>query len=295
MRLASLLVLGTAYLLSAGAASLADEPEHDPLPDGMKGFSGELSGTIVSTGELGIVLAVERVGRVWEKNEAPHPGSAVGKKLLINVQWVQGDDGNWHPFETHVRFFRTLRPHQKLMIEVVNDEGERLHVLELTEEQRERASRGGEEREGNEDEEGERHEHHEGEGHEDEEGERHKHHEGEGHEDEEGEREEEREPWKGFSGLVRGVVREKSERNVFFLHVEAVEKVWRNNKAHEPESLAGRTIRVLPQVRKGDDGRWRQIEAHVRFVRRLEVGDAIRVEVVNDEGDGFHILELPRE
>ena len=78
-----------------------------------------LSGTVVRKAEHGFVL------------KAGAPKAAAGHELLINVQWEKGEGDNWRPVPVHVRFVEGLKPGDETKIEVVNDEGDRLHILEL--------------------------------------------------------------------------------------------------------------------------------------------------------------------
>ncbi|TET31965.1 MAG: hypothetical protein E3J72_20955 [Planctomycetota bacterium] len=113
-----------------------EECEFDGLPDGMHGFSGILKGKVVGKIRNGFVLLVTDVVRLWKNNEAENPESAVGKRLPILAQWRESDNGKWHPDEIHLRFIKGLDIGAVIKIEVVNDEGERLHILELSREQR---------------------------------------------------------------------------------------------------------------------------------------------------------------
>ncbi|MHC4663522.1 MAG: hypothetical protein ACYS8W_17825 [Planctomycetota bacterium] len=112
------------------------EHEWDALPDGMVGFSGMLGGKVVGKVKNGFILHVKKILKLWKGNEAENPESAIGKNLVILAQWKKGDNGKWHPIETHLRFINRLEIGQFIHIEVRNDEGERLHILELSEEQR---------------------------------------------------------------------------------------------------------------------------------------------------------------
>jgi len=114
------------------------EREGPWIPDGLHGFRGMLEGEVAGRQEHGFTLHVTRIHRVWEQSKATSPESAVGKTLLINVSWRQGDDGRWHPVENQEKFVRTLREGEEIRIDVGNLEAERLHILELTQEQRER-------------------------------------------------------------------------------------------------------------------------------------------------------------
>ncbi len=114
---------------------LSELPEAE-LPEALRGFSGMLHGEVVRIGELGFVLAVDDVRKIWRGNQASDPQAAVGRELLINVQWTEGDGGRWHPVEQHLRWLRSLRSGDEVSIEVRNDEAQRLHILELSKEQR---------------------------------------------------------------------------------------------------------------------------------------------------------------
>jgi len=76
---------------------------------------------------------------LWKGNKAEHAEAAVGKTLEINPRWTKGEQGRWHPVERHVKFIKSLKVDEKIDIEAINDEGQRLHILELSEEQRERS------------------------------------------------------------------------------------------------------------------------------------------------------------
>lgn len=97
---------------------------------------------------------------------------------------------------------------------------------------------------------------------------------------------------RGFSGQARGVVKAKGDKNTFTFKVGRVLRVWKGNKAKDPESLAGRSIRVGPRWEKGDGRKWRPVARHVAFIRQLKVGQEMTLEVRNMEGSHFTILEL---
>ncbi len=124
--------------LQAGGEETVTKPK---LPDGMKGFSGMLEGKVVSIEKHGFVLKVRKVLKLWEGNKAKKPKSAIGKKLLVNTQWEKGDSGKWRPVPNHMTFIKSLKVGEKIKIEVINDEGERLHILELSEKQRKRVQK----------------------------------------------------------------------------------------------------------------------------------------------------------
>ena len=100
---------------------------------------------------------------------------------------------------------------------------------------------------------------------------------------------------RGFSGQVRGVVVAKAENDTFTFRAANVLRVWKGNKAETPEALAGLTVRVGPRWSKGEDGKWHPAELHVAFIRKIEAGQEMTLEIRNVEGSHFAILELLAE
>ncbi len=89
----------------------------------------------------------------------------------------------------------------------------------------------------------------------------------------------------GFSGTVQGkVVTMKEGRFVF--QVEKVLKVWKNSKAEKPENLAGAKIMVGA---RGPEGK------QAKFIKTLKADEALSLEVLNEKGQAFVILELTEE
>ncbi len=95
----------------------------------------------------------------------------------------------------------------------------------------------------------------------------------------------------GFSGMVRGLVVAKGDKNTFKFKVGKVLKVWKGNKAKRAKALVGQTVKIGPRWEKRD-GHWRENELHVLFIRKLKPGHEVNLEIVNQEGDHFSILEL---
>jgi len=89
----------------------------------------------------------------------------------------------------------------------------------------------------------------------------------------------------GFSGTVEGkVVSMKEGRFVF--QVEKVLKVWKNSKAEKPENLAGIKIMVGARSPEGKQA---------KFIKTLKVDESLSLEVLNEKGQAFVILELTKE
>ena len=100
---------------------------------------------------------------------------------------------------------------------------------------------------------------------------------------------------RGFSGRVRGVVKSKEEDVRILFKVARVLDVWDGSKAREPELLAGKTVRVGPGGRKEESGEWHPAEAQLAFIRKLQPGQELNLDVQNQEGDAFVILELSED
>ena len=123
-----------AFVVVFAAARAADEPA---LPEGVRGFSGQVRGVVVAKGENNtFTFKVGRVIRVWEGNKAEHPEALVGQTVKVGPRWVQGEGGRWHPIELHVAFIRKLAPGQEHTLEIRNVERDHFSILELSAEQR---------------------------------------------------------------------------------------------------------------------------------------------------------------
>lgn len=110
-----------------------DEAKMPRLPDPGASFAGMIRGEVVSKHNRQVVVAVEKVTKVWRTNKADNPESLVGKKVLVNGRTVEG-----HPV---ARFIASLKVGETVEIDVAHREGEALTILELTEDQRERVKK----------------------------------------------------------------------------------------------------------------------------------------------------------
>jgi hypothetical protein len=110
-----------------------DEARMPRLPDAAASFAGMIRGEVVAKHDDEVVLAVEKVTKIWRSNKADDPEALVGKKVLVNGRSVNG-----HPVETIARFIASLKIGETVEIDVAHRKGEALTILELTEDQRER-------------------------------------------------------------------------------------------------------------------------------------------------------------
>ena len=102
-------------------------PSHDALPIAAKGFSGMLQGKVVAKADAGIIVAVEEITNVWQRNKAEEPKALVGKKVLVMPR-----DGA----DQTVRFVQAVEVGEALALDVGNREGDSLIILELSQDQR---------------------------------------------------------------------------------------------------------------------------------------------------------------
>ena len=89
---------------------------------------------------------------------------------------------------------------------------------------------------------------------------------------------------RGFRGMLRGTVTRRGDRS-FVLKVEAVTKVWPQNKASNPQAAIGKeiTIVIRPKSELG--------ERHLQALRQLKPGDRAVVEAFHFEGNHLTVVE----
>jgi hypothetical protein len=114
-----------------------------PLPDAANGFAGMVKGKVVSSAKGKIVLAVEAVPEVWKHSKASEPKSLVGKQVRVEGSRRDGDEA-----ALIARFLGTLKAGDRVTLDVAHQKGEDLTVVELTEEQRAKAGKVEERRDG---------------------------------------------------------------------------------------------------------------------------------------------------
>ena len=99
-----------------------------PLPDPAAHFAGMIRGKVVSRLDVGVVVTVEEVVKVWKTNRAENPKSLVGKEVVV--------DGPKGREAAIARYVKSLKVGDAVAVDVAHKKGESLTILELTEEQR---------------------------------------------------------------------------------------------------------------------------------------------------------------
>jgi hypothetical protein len=92
----------------------------------------------------------------------------------------------------------------------------------------------------------------------------------------------------GFAGMIEGKVVEKRGNQIVVL-VGAVPKTWEHNKAPDAQSMVGKKVLVLAP--KGTEGE-KQV---ARFVKMVEVGESLALDVAHKGGEALTVLELTEE
>lgn len=122
MRLWMVVLLGMAGLVGAA----------EGLPDGAKGFSGQVQGAVVGKGEGSITYRIAKVMNTLKNNKATNAEALNGQTVRV----LPGGGKDSSTF--HAAFLRTLHEGQDVTLELKND-GEVFVILELTKEQRDAA------------------------------------------------------------------------------------------------------------------------------------------------------------
>lgn len=87
---------------------------------------------------------------------------------------------------------------------------------------------------------------------------------------------------KGFAGMIQGKV-VKAEKGEIIVEVAEITNVWRHSKAENPKALVGKRVLVKSKSGKGPIA---------RFLRKVETGETLTLDVANKETDSLTILEL---
>ena len=89
---------------------------------------------------------------------------------------------------------------------------------------------------------------------------------------------------RGFRGMLVGKITRKSAED-FVLKVERIKKIWKQNKAKDPETAVGKEVHVVLWAKS------RQAKAHRETLAGLQVGDRIEVEPFHFEGESLAVVE----
>ena len=116
---------GSTGLLSAGMSRVfAEDAKPAALPEGIRGFQGMMTGTIVKKGTDEFLLKVETIDRTWRGNKAKNPESVVGKTLPVAL-WKES-----RLYERHRETLATLKPGDRVSVEPFHRGGNHLSVVE---------------------------------------------------------------------------------------------------------------------------------------------------------------------
>ncbi len=219
--------------------------EERGFPAGLRGFSGMVVGQLVEKDvEQGVlVMRVGQVLHVWKGNKASAPQAAKGRTLAVD-----GISGKW------LDALLVLKPGDHFEIEVRHDKGERLTFLGETLKKVD-APRTEREQDEPRDEPSDKPA---------------AKPESSADKDDAGLPE----AFHGFRGMFVGtVVAGDTEKGTLAVKVDRVTRVWKQNKASQPESVVGRVVHV-----QGISGKW------LDTLLVLKPGDKAEVEAFHNRG-----------
>jgi hypothetical protein len=93
---------------------------------------------------------------------------------------------------------------------------------------------------------------------------------------------------RGFRGMVVGTLVSKGE-NAFVLKVEKITRVWKQNKAKNPECIVGKEVPIDLWAKS------RLAEQHLKTLAELKAGDRVEVEAFHFGGDCLSVVEVLRK
>lgn len=217
-----------------------DPADHPVPPEAFRGFAGIVDGKIERRRDEGgeLVLRVNRIHETFERNRAENPEAIVGKEIVLAGFWGRMRK----PFDQ-------LKPGDTVRTGVVHrvPQSDHFTVAEFIEKSAESDRPAESNRPARKD------------------------------------REESREAdasgfpagMRGFRGILRGtVVSRDVEKGELVFRAQRATRVWKQNKATDVESCAGRTFTT-----EGISGKWLDV------LLTLEPGDAIEVEAFHNRGE----------
>jgi len=92
----------------------------------------------------------------------------------------------------------------------------------------------------------------------------------------------------GFQGTLVGKIVAKAE-NKFLLKVEKVARLGENNKAKNPDSLIGKSVKIFLDKKSG------RVDQQAEALAGLRPGDRVLVEAAHLEGDALYVVESLRK
>jgi hypothetical protein len=227
-----------------------DPADYPVLPEDFRGFRGQVAAEILSkdpeTFEL--ILRVDRVLQTWNENSAKNAESIQGKSLMLAGFWNRRDA--YHDLK--------VGDHIEVGMQHVANRSDHLMVIEGIKKTKSAERPANEEKVAM------------------------------SRREERMERREmmeAKDPQQGFKGMLVGRLVEKdAERGTFTITVDAVPRVWENNRSANPKSLVGKNVSA-----EGVNGR--MIDALVVS----KIGDTIEFGALHEEGPRVRVGEVLRK
>jgi beta-lactamase regulating signal transducer with metallopeptidase domain len=224
-----------------------DPSDYPPLPEAFRGFQGAVAATVIKKDPetFELIVQIDRVMDTWQNNKAKEAKSAEGKPLMLAGFWNRKDA------------YHGLKVGDKIEVGMQHIElrSDHLNVAEFVRKAGERTERRPERRD-------------------------------------EPKKESEssadsgmKKELRGFRGMLVGRLVEKDvERGTFTITVDAVPRVWNNNKSTSPKSFLGTNVTA-----EGVSGK--MLDALVV----AKPGDTIEFGALHDDGSRMRVGEVLRK
>jgi beta-lactamase regulating signal transducer with metallopeptidase domain len=223
-----------------------DPSDYPVLPESFRGFEGAVAGTVIKKDAetFELIFQVDRVSDTWDSNKAKQPQSIEGKQLMLAGFWNRKDQ------------YHSLKVGDKLEVGMrhIGMRSDHLTVAEYVRKSEGRSEKMNDEEMMKADGESRV---------------------GDGLTKE----------LRGFRGMLVGRLVEKDvERGTFSITVDAVPRVWNNNKATNPKSFLGRNAAA-----EGVTGK--MLDALVV----AKIGETIEFGALHEDGERMRVGEVLRK
>lgn len=100
---------------------------------------------------------------------------------------------------------------------------------------------------------------------------------------------------KGFDGTLGGtIVSVQDHMRGFVLKVKEIVHSNARSTANNPKSAVGHEVEITPTVHQDKNGRWIPDEQELNYIKSLEKGQSIQIDVRNTDPDHLRIADLTK-
>lgn len=100
---------------------------------------------------------------------------------------------------------------------------------------------------------------------------------------------------KGFDGTLEGkVVSVQEHMRGFVLRVDQIMHVNQRSTAPNPQAVVGKEIEITPTTMQNDKGKWAPDEQELKYIKSLEKGQDLQIDVTNTDQMHLRIADLTK-